>query len=46
MIKIIGAIIIGSFLLFIFCCCRLASESDKYMEEIDRNENKNESLQG
>lgn len=39
MIKIIGAIIIGSFLLFIFCSCRIASESDKYMEDNDKNEN-------
>ena len=42
MLKIIGALIIGSFFVFIYCSCKLASESDKYMEEI---KNENESLQ-
>ena len=39
MLKVIGAFIISSFLLFIFSSCRLASESDKYMEEIRKDEN-------
>ena len=39
MLKVIGALIISSFLLFIYCSCRIASESDKYMEDNDKNEN-------
>lgn len=32
-IKIVVGIIICLFLLFIYCCCRVASEADQYMEE-------------
>lgn len=39
MLKVIGALVISSFLLFIYCSCRIASESDKYMEDKDKNEN-------
>lgn len=39
MLKSIGALIVSSFLLFIFCSCRLAAEADKYMEEIGKDEN-------
>ena len=39
MLKVIGALVISSFLLFVYCSCRVASETDKYTEEEDRNEN-------
>jgi len=32
MLIILGAFLIGSFLLFIFCACKLASNSDRYIE--------------
>lgn len=39
MLKVMGALVISSFLLFIYCSCRMAAESDKYMEDKDKNEN-------
>ena len=38
LITLIG-IVICLFLLFIFCCCRVASEADKYMEDIKYEKN-------
>ncbi len=32
-IKILIGLILGLFLLFIYSCCRVASEADKYLEE-------------
>lgn len=39
MLKVMGALVISSFLLFIYCSCRMASESDKYMEDIKYEKN-------
>ena len=33
LIKILIGLILGLFLLFIYSCCRVASEADKYLEE-------------
>jgi len=38
-IKIVIGIIICLFLLFIYCCCRVASEADQYMEEYKNEKN-------
>ena len=32
-IKILIGLLVGLFLLFIYSCCRVASEADKYLEE-------------
>ena len=32
-IKVLIGLLIGLFLLFIYSCCRVASEADKYLEE-------------
>ena len=34
-IKIIIGLVISLFLLFIYCCCRVASEADKYLEDYE-----------
>ncbi len=38
-IKILIGIVICLFLLVIYCCCRVASEADKYMEDIKYEKN-------
>jgi len=39
LIMILIGIVICLFLLVIFCCCRVASEADMYMEEITDEKN-------
>ena len=34
-IKFLIGLVISLFLLFIYCCCRVASDADKYLEELD-----------
>lgn len=34
-IMILVGLVISLFLLFIYCCCKVASDADKYMEEYD-----------
>jgi hypothetical protein len=34
-IKIIIGLVISLFLLFIYCCCRVASEADKHLEDYE-----------
>lgn len=34
-LKLIIGLIIGLFLLFIYSCCRVASDADKYLEDIE-----------
>ena len=38
-IKILIGLILGLFLLFIYSCCRVASEADKDMEDIEYEKN-------
>lgn len=38
-IKVLLGLLLGLFLLFIYSCCRVAGETDKYMEEYE-NEKK------
>ena len=38
-LKLIIGLIIGLFLLFIYCCCRVASDADKYMEDYKDEKN-------
>lgn len=35
LIMILIGIVICLFLLVIFCCCRVASDADKYLEDIE-----------
>ena len=37
--KVTVGLLIGLFLLFIYSCCRVASESDKNMEDIENEKN-------
>ena len=37
--KVLIGLLIGLFLLFIYSCCRVASESDKNMEDIENEKN-------
>ena len=34
-LKFIIGLLIGLFLLFIYSCCRVASDADKYLEDIE-----------
>lgn len=34
-IKLFIGLLIGLFLLFIYSCCRVASDADKYLEDIE-----------
>ena len=38
-LKLIIGLIIGLFLLFIYSCCRVASDADRYMEEKEYEKN-------
>ncbi len=38
-IKVLIGLLIGLFLLFVYSCCRVASEADKYMEDIKYEKN-------
>ena len=33
--KLVFGLIVGLFLLFIYSCCRVASDADKYLEDIE-----------
>lgn len=38
-IKVLIGLLIGLFLLFVYSCCRVASEADKYMGDIKYEKN-------
>ncbi len=38
-IRVFIGLLVGLFLLFIYSCCRVASEADKYMEDIEYEKN-------